>query len=273
MTELESKLHRQRSSPARARFRAATSSSWRLPPALTVTAANAMFVEAVRAEPKKGGTLKIGLAHGATTDSLDPGLYHDQFTGTACWGTLSNSLTEIDAKGNAVPDLAESFEPADGAKKWVFKIRKGVTFHNGKTVTADDVVASIKHHSVEGTKSAAKSLLAAVKDVKADGPETVIFELDGGNADFPYIVSDYHIPIMPRKDDGAADWQSGIRTGPYTLDKFEPGVTANFNKNPNYFKSRQAPGSTASSASRSTMSRRAPMRSTSGETHYIIAPI
>src|SRR5204863_286743 len=108
---------------------------------LTLAAANAMFVRAVRAEPKKGGTLKIGLAHGATTDSLDPGLYYDQFTGTACWGTLSNSLTEVDAKGNAVPDLAESFEPSDGAKKWVFKLRKGVTFHNGKTVTSDDVVA------------------------------------------------------------------------------------------------------------------------------------
>jgi peptide/nickel transport system substrate-binding protein len=36
--------------------------------------------------------------------------------------------------------------------------------------------------------------------VKADGAETVVFELDGGNADFPYTVSDYHMPIMPKKD-------------------------------------------------------------------------
>jgi peptide/nickel transport system substrate-binding protein len=152
---------------------------------MTATAANAMFVKVVRAEPKKGGTLKIGLAQGATTDSLDPGLYYDQYTGTACWGTLSNSLTEVDAKGDAVPDLAESFEPSDGAKKWIFKLRKGVTFHNGKTVTADDVVASIKHHNIEGTKSAAKSLLAPVKSVSSDGPETVVYELNGGNADYP----------------------------------------------------------------------------------------
>lgn len=206
---------------------------------ITATAANMMFVKAVRAEPKKGGMLKVGLAHGATTDSLDPGLYYDQFTGTAMWGTLSNSLTEIDAKGNAVPDLAESFEPSDGAKKWVFKLRKGLTFHDGKTVTSDDVVASIVHHSAEGTKSAAKSLLEPVAGVKADGPETVIFELKGGNADFPYIVSDYHIPVMPAKD-GKADWQSGVRTGPYILEKFEPGVTATFKKNPNYFKTDKA---------------------------------
>jgi peptide/nickel transport system substrate-binding protein len=240
MTELESKLGSAAELAGQGKLSRRDFVQLALAAGLTVTAANAMFVKAVRAEPKKGGTLKIGLAHGATTDSLDPGLYYDQFTGTACWGTLSNSLTEIDAKGNAVPDLAESFEPADGAAKWIFKIRKGVTFHNGKAVNSDDVVASIKHHSVEGTKSAAKSLLAAVKDVKTDGPTTVIFELAGGNADFPYIVSDYHIPIMPRKDDGTPDWSSGIRTGPYTLEKFDPGVTANFNKNPNYFKSDRA---------------------------------
>jgi peptide/nickel transport system substrate-binding protein len=181
MTELESKLGSAAKLAGQGKLSRRDFVQLALATGLTVTAANAMFVSAVRAEPKKGGTLKIGLAHGATTDSLDPGLYYDQFTGTACWGTLSNSLTEIDAKGNAVPDLAESFEPADGAAKWVFKIRKGVTFHNGKTVNSDDVVASIKHHSVEGTKSAAKSLLAAVKDVKADGPTTVIFELAGGN--------------------------------------------------------------------------------------------
>src|SRR5262245_15708330 len=159
---------------------------------LTAMAANAMFMQAARAEPKKGGTLKIGISTGSTTDSLDPALYTNQFTGT----TLSNNLTEIDAKGNVVPDLAESFEPSDGAKKWVFKLRKGSTFHNGKTVTAGDVVASVRHHTIEGTTSAAKSLLASVKSVIADGAETVVFELDGGNADFPYIMSDW-FSIMP----------------------------------------------------------------------------
>jgi len=204
---------------------------------VTAAVAEKAFISSARAEPKKGGTMKIGLGHGATTDTLDPGTYPDQFTGTALWGTLSNSLTEIDAKGNVVPDLAESFEPSDGAKKWVFKLRKGVTFHNGKTVTADDVVASIQHHLGEGSKSAAKSLLKSVTSIKADGAETVVFELDGGNADFPYTVSDYHMPIMPKRDDGSVDWESGVRTGAYVLDKFEPGVSATFNKNPNYYKS------------------------------------
>jgi peptide/nickel transport system substrate-binding protein len=78
---------------------------------VTLAAANTMFSSAARAEPKKGGTFKIGVGHGATTDSMDPGLYPDQFTGTALWGTLANSLTEIDADGNVTGDVAESFEP------------------------------------------------------------------------------------------------------------------------------------------------------------------
>ncbi|HEY3145449.1 MAG TPA: peptide ABC transporter substrate-binding protein, partial [Dongiaceae bacterium] len=95
----------------------------------TATAAQTMFVKAARAEPKKGGSFRMGVGHGATTDSLDPATYPDQFTGTMGWGAIGNSLAEMNAKGEITPDLAESFEPSDEAKKWVFKLRKGVTFH------------------------------------------------------------------------------------------------------------------------------------------------
>ena len=58
--------------------------------------------------------------------------------GVVGWGSMSNSLTEIDTKGNVVADLAESMEPSDGAIRWAFKLRKGLTYHNGKSVTAND---------------------------------------------------------------------------------------------------------------------------------------
>jgi len=78
---------------------------------LSVASAEAMFVKAARAEPKKGGTFRIGIGHGATTDSLDPATYPDQFTGTLGWGAIGNGLTEMNAKGEIMPDLAEGFEP------------------------------------------------------------------------------------------------------------------------------------------------------------------
>jgi len=68
---------------------------------------------------------------------------------------MSNSLTEVDADGTSRPDVVESMEPTDDAKSWNFKIRKGVTFHNGKDLTADDVIASYRHHMGADSKSAA----------------------------------------------------------------------------------------------------------------------
>jgi peptide/nickel transport system substrate-binding protein len=203
---------------------------------LTAPAASLLFAKAASAEPRKGGTLRIGLADGSTTDSLDPATYYHLMTMTSLWGTCSNSLTEIDSKDNVVADLAESFEPSDGAKKWVFKLRNGVTFHDGRKVTAKDVVASYRHHMGGESKSNAKSILAAVSDIVADGEGTVVFTLSGGNADFPFLAGDWHLPIMPAKDDGKADWESMNRTGPYKLDKWEPGVRATAKRNPNFYR-------------------------------------
>ena len=112
-----------------------------------------------------------------------------------------------------------------------------MTFHNGKSFTADDVIASYRYHMGPNSKSAAKSLLQAVTDIKADGPDTVVFSLTGGNADFPYICSDYHIPILPAKPDGTADWQSGNRTGAFVFESWQPGVQAKLKRNTNYHKS------------------------------------
>lgn len=190
----------------------------------------------VAATPKKGGSAKFGLAHGATTDTLDPAGYPDTGTQVPFWGAMSNSLTEVDADGNITLDLAEAMEPGDDAKSWVVTLRKGVTFHNGKDLTPDDIIASYRHHMSAESKSAVKSLLAAVSDIKADGKNKVIFTLSGANADFPYICSDYHIPIMPAKADGTADWQSGVRTGPFVFGSYEPGVRARLKRNPNYHK-------------------------------------
>jgi peptide/nickel transport system substrate-binding protein len=203
---------------------------------LTAAAAETLFVATARAAPKQGGSARFGLAHGATTDTLDPAGYPDTFTQCVFWGAMSNSLTEVDAKGNIVPDLAESFEPGDDAATWVFRLHRGSTFSNGKPVKADDVVGSLRYHMGPQSKSAAKSLLDSVTELKADGPETVVVRLKSGNADFPYIMSDYHFGIMPVTD-GRADWQSGIRTGPFILESFQPGASAKLKRNPNYFKS------------------------------------
>lgn len=77
-----------------------------------------------------------------------------------------NSLTQIGEGLVPNPDLAESFEPNQNATEWTFKIREGVTFHDGKKLTADDVVYSMKRHQGEDSKSVIKAVLSSVSEWK-----------------------------------------------------------------------------------------------------------
>ena len=178
---------------------------------LTVALASSLASTAVKAQAKKGGHLRVGVGHGSTTDSLDPATYENSWISGVDYA-IHNHLAEVSANGDLVPELAESWEASDDAASWRFKIRKGVEFHNGKTLDADDVVASINHHRGEDTKSAAKPLVEPIIDIVAEGKDTVVITLEGGNADFPFIISDYHFAIMPAKD-GVVDWQSGTEIG------------------------------------------------------------
>ena len=183
--------------------------------------------------PKSGGKLRIGLGHGSTTDSLDPGTYENGFSQNTAY-MFANHLTEVDSEGQLVPELAESFE-TDDAKTWAFKLRKGVEFHNGKTFTAEDVVDSLNHHRGEDSKSAAKALLAPIEEIKADGDGIIRVKLSQGNADFPYVLTDYHLPMCPSNGDGTID-VDGVGTGAYKLEEFEPGVRSYLTRNENYWK-------------------------------------
>jgi peptide/nickel transport system substrate-binding protein len=190
------------------------------------------------ATPKKGGRFRMGLTGGHTTDNLDPATLSDEWNYNTNW-MFRNCLVEVDYKGNPTPELAESWEAAKDAATWTFKLRKGVEFHNGKTMDAEDVIYSINHHRGEDSKSNAKGIVDPIKDIKADGKDTLVFTLDGGNADFPYIMSDYHLTIVPAGTAGD-DWIKGIGTGAYIQTKFEPGIVSVGKRNPNFFKEGRA---------------------------------
>lgn len=192
---------------------------------------------AMAAAPVKGGAFKMGIGHGSTTDSLDPATFENGFmTGTGFM--YGNCLTEVAPDGTLVGDLASDWEASGDAKEWRFNLHQGLEFHNGKTVTAEDVIASLNYHASDQSKSAAKGLFSSVENMKADG-NAVIFTLAEGNADFPYIVSDYHLLILPSKD-GEIDPTAGIGTGPYKLEAFEAGVRTLGSRNPNYHKADRA---------------------------------
>ena len=108
-------------------------------------------------------------------------------------GAVFDTLTQVAADGQLIGELAESWEATPDAKTWTFKLRKGVTFHNGKAFGADDVMESLNMHVAEGAKSAAKPIVSAITEMNKISDHELSLTLAAGNADFPFLLSDYHI--------------------------------------------------------------------------------
>ena len=186
-------------------------------------AATAVAPTMATAMGKSGGKLRIGLAGANTSDSWDGRTHSDSFMIVCAHGAVFDCLTEIGADGQLKGELAESWEASADAKTWTFNLRKGVKFHNGKDFGADDVIASLKMHTEEGAKSAAKPIVSAISDMVKMNDHQVKMVLEAGNADFPFLLSDYHILMYPAGQIEEAI-AKGIGTGLYEVVSFDPGV-------------------------------------------------
>lgn len=194
--------------------------------ATAVVGSSMLAGKAQAQEPKKGGILKMGLGGGESTDTLDPGLADSKVAGAVNrqWGDM---LVRVTPDGQLEPRLAESFSANADATEWTFAIRQGVKFHDDSDMTADDVVATLKRHSDENSKSGALGIMQGISEITTDG-QNVVLKLATGNADLPYLLSDYHLVIQPKG--GVDDPNTGIGTGPYKLTSAEAGIRYVFEK-------------------------------------------
>ena len=143
-----------------------------------------------------------------------------------------NGLTVLDGSLTPQPSLAEEFTTQD-AKTWVFKLRKGVTFHDGKPLTPADVV--YLDHAPQGPGDRVEGQGAGRPDRDREGqrPQRGDVRLTSPNADLPVILGTYHFHIVK---EGTTDFNAGIGTGPYKVKEFKPGVRSVAVRNENYWK-------------------------------------
>lgn len=201
----------------------------------TLTAASTLAGKALQAaEPKSGGTLRMAIGGGATSDTFDPATYYESYMQTVGYG-MRNCLAEMNNDDELVPELAESWEASADAVTWTIKLRKGVEFHNGKTFDADDAIASLQYQIGPDSKSPAKAILKSIQEMKKEDAHTVKITLSEGNIGFPALLTDYHAPMMPVVN-GELEIMSGVGTGAYKIENFEAGQRAMLVKNPNYWK-------------------------------------
>ena len=181
--------------------------------------------------PTPGGTLRLGLGGGSTTDSLDPRAWDDSVMIATAFG-LYNGLVENSAENRPEPELATGWEPSDGARTWLFTLRRGVHFHNGKEFDADDAIYSLNLHRGD-TPSGAAGVMKPVTAVRKVDRATIEVRLASANADFATVLSDYHIVMVPA---GFTDWARPVGTGAFAVELFDPGVRISLKKAGAYWK-------------------------------------
>jgi peptide/nickel transport system substrate-binding protein len=183
-------------------------------------------------EPKRGGRIRVASLSSSTADTLDPakGALSTDYTRH---NLFYSGLTQYDSRLD--PQLALAEDIQDSARTlWTIKLRKGVEFHDGKTMTAADVVYSLLRHKDPAVGSKMKTIAEQFKEVTATGTNEVQIRLTGPNADLPAILADSHFLIVK---EGTSDFRTAVGTGPYRYKEFSPGVRTVGVRNDNYWKS------------------------------------
>ena len=138
---------------------------------------------------------------------------------------IQSRLVRPGPGGKPAPDLATAWEPNADGTVWTFHIREGVRFHDGSTLDAHDVVYSIKRVIDPDYGSPARAAVRMIESIEATGPFTVRMTLASTFADLPLQLMDPRLRIIPEGSGDTID-QTGIGTGPFRVEKFDPdGIT------------------------------------------------
>jgi peptide/nickel transport system substrate-binding protein len=201
-----------------------------LPRLLGLTAAALLAGAATNAEPS--GTLHqphdVGYGQASSVDPFSKGKVF-QVT-----EKIYSRLIRLGLDGKPAPDLAMAWSANADATEWTLNLRPDVKFHDGHAFTAADVVYTLNRAADPKLDTPVRSAVKPIKAVEAIDPATVKITLNAPFADFPLILTDYRLVIIP---DGSGDTiaASGTGTGPFRLDKFDAQGTTVLSANPGYY--------------------------------------
>jgi len=182
---------------------------------------------------KSGGTLTF--ATSIDVPSLEPHL-----EAADAWhrrkALVYENLTWVDNEVIVKPQLAESWEIKDGVV-YTFKLRKGVQFHNGKEMDADDVKYSLERQLDEKVGSAGRGDLLMIDKVEVVDRYTVRITLKQPTGPFLVALGGRYNAVIPKGSAPTGDVlrRTAIGTGPFMVEDFVPAQRLVLKKNPNYW--------------------------------------
>lgn len=185
-------------------------------------------------------TVRLGIAPGPSV-GIDPVLINDE-AGLSLLGQTGEYLYFSDSELELRPVLAESYESNDSLDVWTFHLNPNATFHDGTPVTAEDVAATFNGPISTGNAGSAYETYGfTAGNAEAIDEVTVQFTLDRPSGAFPFFTSsdNYNAVILPAEfwdtyEAGSYE-QSFVGSGPWLNESYEPGVSATYVKNEDYW--------------------------------------
>src|SRR5260370_3476708 len=153
-------------------------------------------------------------------------------------GNIFEGLLRYSPKLEPLPGLAESWTVSDDAKVYTFKLKPGVTWHDGKPFTSADVLFSIE--MLKQTHARARNNMVQVEKVEAPDDLTVVFTLKQPFGPFLGIFEVASMPIVPKHLYEGTDYKTNpynnapIATRPFMFKEWQKGSFIHLVKNPNY---------------------------------------
>lgn len=144
---------------------------------------------------------------------------------------LWDGLTQLNAKGDVVPDLATSWSSSPNSEQWRFVLRQGVKFSNGRSLTPADIVQDFRYYLKPSTPFQNANEIASIKSVTSSG-NTITFRLSAPNALFPEAITTVKAIDLTSLSD--IDHHP-IGTGPFTVQSFVPNSTLTLVANRHYW--------------------------------------
>jgi len=204
-----------------------------------------------------GGTLRVGMTANAVPLSNgvpDQGAEGQRFMGITLYDQLVHwDLSKADRPAALRPGLATAWaiDPAN-PKRWIFTLRQGVTFHDGKPFTAEDVVFSFdrilrQDHPAFDPRAAAlgRSRLATVAGYRAEGPFTLAIDTTRVDSCLPYLLFWIGITHQGAWEAAGKSWDTyltkAVGTGPWKLEQFNLRERAVMVRNAGYWEAARIP--------------------------------
>jgi len=181
----------------------------------------------------RGGSYSHGATGGGLKDTLEPYFPVTNPDIARCL-QLYEPLLRWNAQYEIEPSVAEAATPNGDNTQWTVRLRDGVEFHNGKTLTADDVMfslAKVTDPKKPGSGGTELAKILELNNSKIVDPKTILLQLNQPYAVLDQLLAEYTVGILPTDFDVSRP----VGTGPFSYNRFVPGQLSQFDRFANYW--------------------------------------